>query len=294
MPQDRLRSPRGSRGRRITLLTDFEFRVWDQYQLTADDFGVMRRSAINIQAENDSLADRPSVDVQAALERLVEVELVEAFEHQGRGYICQKDWQSFQKVEYPRLTTLPKPTDDVMARCDAGTQRLFKKHPGGFKKKKGKRAGAIPEQHPNYSGTNTGTDNGTAPEQAPANSESIWLKPLAVSSSSSSSNKPPNTNGSLTAIPDDETTERAAQFLERYPSIYAKVRNGANYQIKPPRDFQYALQIADGWKDDTRIDLMLEIFLRMSPKEALNIPGTPGQFLHMAPECDARLREHGR
>jgi hypothetical protein len=42
MPQDRLRSPRGGHGRRTTSLSDFEFRVWDQYQLSADDFGVMR------------------------------------------------------------------------------------------------------------------------------------------------------------------------------------------------------------------------------------------------------------
>lgn len=186
MPQDRLRSPRGGHGRRTTALSDFEFRVWDQYQLSSDDFGVMRLSAITVQADNDNLADRPSVDVQAALERLVEVGLVAAFDHQGRRYACQLDWQTFQKVEYPRLSALPKPTEDVLARCDAGTRRLFVKHPGGWKKGR-KNPRTVPEQPPEQlqkvSGTSPEGSAGQPPEEIPINSR----KPLAVSNSSSKS-----------------------------------------------------------------------------------------------------------
>lgn len=184
MPQDRLRSPRGGHGRRTTSLSDFEFRVWDQYQLSADDFGVMRLSAITVQADNDNLADRPSADVQAALERLVAVDLVASFEHQGRLYACQLDWQTFQKVEYPRLSVLPKPTEDVLARCDAATRRLFAKHPGGWKKQKGrKRPGTTSDETPEHLRNGSGTIPERSPEEIPINSR----KPLAVSNSSSNS-----------------------------------------------------------------------------------------------------------
>src|SRR5207244_7741310 len=90
----------------------------------------------------------------------------------------------------------------------------------------------------------------------------------------------------------EEAGERAARFLERYPAIYARVRHGARYLVRPARDFYYAVQLAAGWEDDQRLDMMAELFLRMSHREANNIPGTPGQFLNMAPECDARLREN--
>lgn len=191
MPQDRLRSPRGGHGRRTTSLSDFEFRVWDQYQLSADDFGVMRLSAITVQADNDNLADRPSVDVQAALDRLVAVELVASFEHQGRAYICQLDWQTFQKVEYPRLSGLPKPTEAILAKCDAATRKLFAKHPGGWKKQKGRkqpgtRSDELPEQSRNTAVTSSDETPERSPEQIPINSR----KPLAVSNSSSKSLEP--------------------------------------------------------------------------------------------------------
>jgi hypothetical protein len=158
MPQDRLRSPRGSRGRRLTSLTDFEFRVWDQYQLSADDFGVMRCSPLTVQAENDNLADRPSGDVLAALERMIAVGLVAGFEHQGRRYICQLDWQEFQKVEYPRRTLMPCPPDELLAKCDASTAKLFRQYPGGLnKRKKRKRGGTVPDTSPDTL-SDTGAD----------------------------------------------------------------------------------------------------------------------------------------
>jgi len=160
MPQDRLRSPRAGHGRRTTALTDFEYRVWDQYQLSADDFGVMRCSPINLQADNDYLAEKPAADIQASLERMIEVGLVVAFEHQGRRWICQTDWQTFQKVQYPRRTFAPKPPNSVLAQCDRATSRLFLKHPGGTDAKRKRNQGGSgqeppPEQSGNSSGINT-------------------------------------------------------------------------------------------------------------------------------------------
>lgn len=148
MPQDRLRSPRAGHGRRTASLNDFEYRVWDQYQLSADDFGVMRCSALTIQDDNDALADRPKDHVQAALGRLVEVGLCLAFEHQGRRYLCQADWQAFQKIEYPRVTMLPKPPPEVLQQCELSTRKLFGKHPGGSQKRTSKISRRSPEDLP--------------------------------------------------------------------------------------------------------------------------------------------------
>ena len=135
MPQDRLRSPRAGHGRKTTSLSDFEYRVWDQFQLSADDFGVMRLSALTVQNDNEALSQRPSGDIQEALERLIVVGLALTFEHQGRRYLCDPTWQSFQKVEYPRITMHPKPTAPTLLRCDLATRGLFKRHPGGNTKR---------------------------------------------------------------------------------------------------------------------------------------------------------------
>ena len=97
-----------------------------------------------------------------------------------------------------------------------------------------------------------------------------------------------------TAAMDAQVADRATRFLERYPGIYERVRHGARYAGRQKRDFPYAVELVVAWPDDSRLDTMAELFLRMDAKEANNIPGTPGQFLHMAPECDARLRENSR
>ncbi len=134
MPADRLFHPRLGHSDKVTLLTDFEYRVWSQYILSADDFGVLRCSAVTLQSENDALGARKPAVVQRALDRLITVQLVQAYEHQGRGYVCQRDWQAFQKVEYPRTTFLPKPPDELLSTLDESTRELFVQHPGGLRK----------------------------------------------------------------------------------------------------------------------------------------------------------------
>jgi hypothetical protein len=85
-------------------LTDLEFRVWWTYELAADDFGVMRRSAIVLQSANVALARRSKRAIDQALDSLVTCGLLLAFAHQGEAFVCQASWQDFQKIEYPRLT----------------------------------------------------------------------------------------------------------------------------------------------------------------------------------------------
>lgn len=127
------------------MLSDFEYRVWNQYLLSADDFGVMRATAVKIQADNDALADRPAKAITKALQRLVQIGLVTPFDHQGKSYLCQLDWQTWQKVSYPRGTNEPLPPQDVLAIMDAETRELFAKHPGGNVKRFKERLENIPE-----------------------------------------------------------------------------------------------------------------------------------------------------
>lgn len=134
MPADRLVHPRCGKSAKVSLLTDLEFRVWVQYLLAADDFGVMHATAVELQSRNLHLANRPAKMLLRCLDALVKVGLVHRFEHQKQPYIYQRDWQKWQKVEYPRGTDNPAPTGADLAACAESTRELFEKHPGGQRK----------------------------------------------------------------------------------------------------------------------------------------------------------------
>lgn len=147
MPADRFLHPKCGHSHKVNLLTDLEYRVWTQYLMSADDFGVMRCSAVTIQADNDHLANRTVRQIDKALEVIIKSGLVRAFTHQGRRYLYQPNWQVFQKVEYPRATDNPKPDEDAMTLCDELTAALFLKHPGGTRSARASRE--RPEGVPN-------------------------------------------------------------------------------------------------------------------------------------------------
>jgi hypothetical protein len=111
---------------KVSALSDFEHRVWTQYILSADDFGVMPASAFVLQADNAALATRPTRKVQAALETVISVGLVLVFTHQGTRYVWQKDWQDWQEIRWPRRTSRPLPI--VQGEATAATQKLFGEH----------------------------------------------------------------------------------------------------------------------------------------------------------------------
>jgi len=126
MPAERFLHPRLARDARVARLTDLEARVFvEGYLLAADDFGVMRCSALPVQELNDALATRPARVIEQCLARLVAAGLLLTFEYQSRRYVCSADWQDDQRVRWPRATLNPAPPPETLARCSAATQELF-------------------------------------------------------------------------------------------------------------------------------------------------------------------------
>lgn len=128
MPANRFIHPRLGHSEKVNLLTDLEFRVWIQYMLSADDFGVLRFSAVNIQADNDALHQKTTKAIQRCLDRLVDLKLLVDYEHQGRKYLCQLDWHAWQRFNMPGRTINPAPPEELLVRCDDGTASLFYSH----------------------------------------------------------------------------------------------------------------------------------------------------------------------
>lgn len=166
MPDDRFIHRRLGHSEKVSSLSDFEFRVWVQFLLSADDFGVMRFSAATLEADCDALAEK-SAKVQKALARLEAVALMATFKHQNRTYCYQRDWQDWQKVDYPRATLHPAPPLDGLSEK---TRELFSKHPGGWGRK-------VRGTFGNGSSNVPRTD----PEPFGERSGEISPKPLAVS-----------------------------------------------------------------------------------------------------------------
>lgn len=131
MAGQRMLHPAQSMSQRVSALSDFEYRVWEQTKLSSDDFGVLLFDATAVRAENSRLRKAPERQVKEALAAMATAGLLLRFDHQGEVYACAPVWQTWQQIRFPRKTSRPKPTEAVLALCDAATQHLFSIHPGG-------------------------------------------------------------------------------------------------------------------------------------------------------------------
>lgn len=130
MPDDRLIHLAFGHSEKLNKLTSLERDVWLIYKLAADDFGVMRFSATPLQDAALWLERQPAKRILQALTTVRSVGLIQSFEHQGRPYVFDPAWQTWQKILYPRSTKCPAPPLDT---CDAHTRWLFQHHPNGGK-----------------------------------------------------------------------------------------------------------------------------------------------------------------
>lgn len=231
MPVERFIHPKLGHSEKVTHLTDLEYRVWTQFILSADDFGVMRLSAVTVQAANDALQTRPQKQIQRCLEVLVKVGLILPYEHQGHRYCCQWDWQTWQSVKHPRQTIAPKPPIDVLAQCDRKTQALFTYWPGKKKEK-------IPEDFGNVSGPVSDLARAGACETAHANA-----------------------NGSRVEGEAGEPTlpARAGAFADWYAETHERLLRIA-YIGNPRKDYEAGLQLCDKLTDAELHDAALVWF----------------------------------
>jgi hypothetical protein len=131
MSDDRLFHRRLGHSQKVNSLSDLEEIVWRTYIQAADDFGVMLFTAIELRREHDRLMKRSDQVVQRMFERVRDAGLVHTFEHQGRTYCFQRDWQEFQKVRYPFRTIHPRIPAEMLAECSLATQWLHTVWPGG-------------------------------------------------------------------------------------------------------------------------------------------------------------------
>lgn len=243
MPADRFIHPRLGHSRKVSSLCDFDFRVWAQYLLSADDFGVMRATAVTLQADNDALEVRTPKAVERALQHIIDKGLVLAFEHQGKRFVFQHDWQKWQKVEYPRATNNPKPDPESLERCDPPTRELFSKHPGGQGKKK---PGAVTEHSPNVPQT---ISESSPPTRASAPAKRLTL--TANGEGLTANGQRPTADGSaleamvqrlLAAYPAQGTCS-----IHEAQTALADVLHG-----KPESEFDALLERLDGHKRSAR------------------------------------------
>jgi hypothetical protein len=158
VPADRMLHPKCGHSHKVSMLTDLEFRVWIQYLLSADDFGVMLDNPAKLQSDNRHLLNRKARELRRCLDGLVTAGLLRRFEHQGQAFLFSGNWQRWQKVEYPRASDMAKPPDADLHACEDSTRELFAKHPGGQRKDRRR-----PEDVPSDSGRASQID----PEQIP-------------------------------------------------------------------------------------------------------------------------------
>lgn len=128
MPTYRLIEKSAGTGERITQLSHLGFRVWMQYQLSADDFGVCPAEAVKLAGENLALQDEPLKRLQDQIENLITVGLCGVFQDASRRYLFQFDWQDYQKIKHPSKTSLPPIPDAMLVNCSPATQALFRDH----------------------------------------------------------------------------------------------------------------------------------------------------------------------
>lgn len=162
MPANRMLHKRAGSGERTNALTNLEFRAWIIYRLAADDFGVLRCDIGSLIEAHPYFATEKPRALKAALERLVNIGLLGRFTSQGLTYVYSRDWQDFERIEWPSMTTKPTVPPDFLDGCTPETQRLFSVWPGQ------KRVPPASPRPPDKPGSSSlGNSDGVATESLP-------------------------------------------------------------------------------------------------------------------------------
>lgn len=236
MPDDRFFHKRAGHSDKVNNLTDFEELVWRYYVLSADDFGVMKFSPDRIRADHERAAAKPLKVVQRALERIVDVGLVHRFEHQGRAYIYSRNWQEYQKCDYPRDTIEPSPPASELAACRTETLKLFGLHPGGKFGREIKKLIA----------------EGLSIESARIRllSDDSFDEYLRFTRAGALAKANGQGSGKGTGRGPDDATTRVQRFIDRYRDLHQQYV-GVAYLGNDRKDYEAACQLVEVFDDAT-------------------------------------------
>lgn len=127
MAQHRLIHRKVATGERSSGLSHLGFRVWVQYMLSADDYGVCPAEATKLQGDNPTLAKETQKRVQAEIENLIAVKLCGVFMDGSRRYLYQPDWQDWQKIQWPTESSYPLIPSKELCECSSSTYELVAK-----------------------------------------------------------------------------------------------------------------------------------------------------------------------
>lgn len=119
-------------GERTSGLSHLGFRVWIQYQLSADDFGVCPATAAKLQGDSDALHAETPRRVQNEIENLIAIGLCGSFMDGKKRYLYQPDWQDWQRLRHASSTALPAPPAETLQKCSAKTVALFEQFHRNF------------------------------------------------------------------------------------------------------------------------------------------------------------------
>lgn len=134
MPGQRMIQPGEGESRKVSALSDFDYRVYQQVKMSSDDFGIMLKTASTVRAGNFRLRKKATEkQVEEALDRMIEAGLLVAYDHQDETYVCAPAWQRGQTIEFPRTTHHPKPPAGILRKLEPSTQLLLCLHPGARK-----------------------------------------------------------------------------------------------------------------------------------------------------------------
>jgi hypothetical protein len=172
---------------KVSRLSDFEYRVWTQYLLSADDFGVMPATAFVLQADSVALSKKTTKAVQKALDEVIASGLIAVFTHQGQRYVYQGDWQDWQDIRWPRRTKHPIPTD--LTNVSELTRELFRDHP----RKLTQHFGSTSEKVPKNSGSTSEvlTSRARARNRTPNSDLDLKTEESKISTASEPASHPP-------------------------------------------------------------------------------------------------------
>lgn len=228
MPDDRLFHLALGHSAKVNRLTDFERGVWFIYKLASDDFGVMRFSATPLQDAALWLERRPARAVLKALEQVCDVGLLGRFTHQDQTYVYQRDWQTWQKITFPRQTKQPAPSLNSL---DLNTQWLFEHHPNGGK--------LSSWQHPSLRQSTGRTPGGLREPSA---------NPPVLSRDTHTNTKSQiNTEGG--AGETKPAPDEVGAFMDRYRELHVQFK-GVSYLGNPQKDYQAACELVSAFGVD--------------------------------------------